>query len=95
MPIEKENLAISSNVTNASRESISKDVKELNFTGPVNRAAGRHLQNNVTVKARYMKKIVDDVDAVVEYLKRKLGATWNEASVPRAQSNSRLVNPPC
>ena len=41
-----------------------------------------------------MKKIIDDVDAVVEHLKRKLGATWGEASVPRAQSSSKLVNPP-
>eukprot|EP00965_Chrysotila_dentata_P092047 3038946-Pleurochrysis_carterae.AAC.1 len=34
MPIKKENLAISSNVTNASRENIAKYVRELNFTGP-------------------------------------------------------------
>eukprot|EP00965_Chrysotila_dentata_P130548 4316258-Pleurochrysis_carterae.AAC.1 len=39
MPIEKENLMISMNVTNASRESISKYVRDLNFTGPVSRAA--------------------------------------------------------
>eukprot|EP00965_Chrysotila_dentata_P173243 5718404-Pleurochrysis_carterae.AAC.1 len=47
MPIEKENLAIVINVTNASRESNSKYVKELNLTGPVNRAAERHLRGDV------------------------------------------------
>ena len=32
--------------------------------------------------------------AVVEYLKATLGATWAQASVPRQQANSLLVNPP-
>eukprot|EP00965_Chrysotila_dentata_P172500 5692261-Pleurochrysis_carterae.AAC.1 len=47
MPIEKKNLAIATNVTYASRESLSKYVKELNFTGPVNKAAECHLRGDV------------------------------------------------
>eukprot|EP00965_Chrysotila_dentata_P003369 109982-Pleurochrysis_carterae.AAC.1 len=39
------------------------------------------------------KKINDDVDAVVEYLKQKLGATWSVASQPRAHQRSLIVNP--
>ena len=35
-----------------------------------------------------------DVAAVVEHLKATLGATWAQASVPRQQANSLLVNPP-
>ena len=34
-----------------------------------------------------------DVAAVVEYLQTTLGATWAQASVPRQQANSLLVNP--
>ena len=41
-----------------------------------------------------MKKIDADVAAVVEHLKATLGATWAQASVPRLQGKSRLVNPP-
>ena len=41
-----------------------------------------------------MKKIDKDVRAVVEHLKVTLGATWAQASVPRPQANSLLVNPP-
>ena len=40
-----------------------------------------------------MKKIDADVAAVVEHLKATLGATWAQASVPRQQANSLLVNP--
>ena len=40
-----------------------------------------------------MKKIEADVAAVVKHLKVTLGATWAQASVPRAQANSRLLNP--
>ena len=40
-----------------------------------------------------MKKIHTDVAAVVEHLKTTLGSTWAQASVPRPQANSRLVNP--
>lgn len=93
MPIEKENLAISMNVSNASRESIARYVRELNFTGPVSRAAERVLQARVAVKPREMKKIQQDVDAVVEHLKVTLGAKWSDACKPRAQLSSVLVNP--
>lgn len=92
MPIEKENLAISLNVTNASRESISRYVRELNFTAPVSRAAERELRVNVSMKPRQMKKIKDDVDAVVEYLKKTLGACWSQACVPRDQGSSKLLD---
>eukprot|EP00965_Chrysotila_dentata_P084466 2789112-Pleurochrysis_carterae.AAC.1 len=81
------------NVTNASRESITKYVTELNFTGPVTRAAERELQANVSMQLRQRKKINDNVNAVVEYLKQKLGATWSVASQPRANGQSLLVNP--
>eukprot|EP00965_Chrysotila_dentata_P137457 4546800-Pleurochrysis_carterae.AAC.1 len=94
MPIEKENLAIFMNVTNASPESIAKYVRELNFTGPVSRAAERELRANVAMQSKQQEKITDDVDAVVEYLRQKLGASWSVASRPRAQTSSLLVNPP-
>ena len=38
-------------------------------------------------------KIDEDVKAVKEYLIKELGNNWQEASVPRAQSASKLVNP--
>ena len=41
-----------------------------------------------------MKKITEDVQAVVDHLKEKLGATWQEACVVRPQASSKLVNPP-
>eukprot|EP00965_Chrysotila_dentata_P044237 1470242-Pleurochrysis_carterae.AAC.1 len=75
MPVKKENLAISSNVTNALRE--AKCVRELNFTGPVSRAAERELLANRVIQPRQLKKSKDDVAAVVEYLKQTLGATWS------------------
>eukprot|EP00965_Chrysotila_dentata_P045105 1498703-Pleurochrysis_carterae.AAC.1 len=65
MPIEKENLAISTNVTNTSRESIAKYVSELNFTEPVSRAAEHELLANRSMQPKARKKINDDVDAVV------------------------------
>eukprot|EP00965_Chrysotila_dentata_P036237 1206886-Pleurochrysis_carterae.AAC.1 len=81
------------NVTNASRESIAKYVRDLNFTSPVSRAVERHLRANVVPQPRKMKKIQDDIDAVVAHLKQKLGATWRAASQPRDQRNSLLLNP--
>ena len=41
-----------------------------------------------------MKKITEDVAAVVEHLKVTLGATWALANTPRVQANGRLANPP-
>ena len=41
-----------------------------------------------------MVKIQNDVNAVVEHLKDKLGTTWAAACVPRQPRNSILVNPP-
>ena len=41
-----------------------------------------------------MKVIHTDVDKVVAHLKAKLGATWAQASAPRAHGHSVLVNPP-
>eukprot|EP00965_Chrysotila_dentata_P260273 6213844-Pleurochrysis_carterae.AAC.9 len=83
MPIEKENLTISTNVTNASRESNAKYVRELNFKGPVSRAAERAPLANRSMQPKERKKIDDDVDAVVAFLKQKLGATWSDASQRR------------
>ena len=40
-----------------------------------------------------MKKIRVDVQLVVDHLKKHLGSTWAQASVPRQQANSKLVNP--
>eukprot|EP00965_Chrysotila_dentata_P161793 5343837-Pleurochrysis_carterae.AAC.1 len=40
-----------------------------------------------------MKKIKDDVVALVEHLKQTFGATWSVAYQPRAQLNSKLVPP--
>eukprot|EP00965_Chrysotila_dentata_P259423 6213560-Pleurochrysis_carterae.AAC.1 len=41
-----------------------------------------------------MKQVKDDVGAVVAHLKAVPGSTWGVASQLRAQTNSKLVNPP-
>eukprot|EP00965_Chrysotila_dentata_P161154 5321300-Pleurochrysis_carterae.AAC.4 len=94
MPIEKENFAISTNVTNSSRESIARYVCELNFTCTVSRAAECELQANRSMQPGERKKINDDVNAVVAFVKQNLRAAWSIASQPRAQASSLLVNPP-
>ena len=93
MPIEKENLACAG-VVRPTRDRISKFIAELNFLGPVSRGVERHWKAHRSSKFNKMKKIDADVAAVVEHLKATLGATWAQASVPRLQGNSRLVNPP-
>ena len=93
MPIEKENLAISNNVVRPSMERIEKYVNDLNFCGPVARGVEKVLLANRVRKPSQMVKIQEDVRAVKEYLIDKLGNTWQEASVPRAQAASKLVNP--
>ena len=40
-----------------------------------------------------MKKITDDVQAVVDHLKKQLGATWHAACVARAHGHSKIVSP--
>eukprot|EP00965_Chrysotila_dentata_P164109 5418280-Pleurochrysis_carterae.AAC.1 len=40
-----------------------------------------------------MKKIKDDVAAVVKHLKQTLGATWSVACQPRAKLASKRVQP--
>ena len=92
MPIEKENLACRS-LVRPTRDRISKFVRELNFLGPVSRGVERHWKEHRSSKVNKMKKIEADVAAVVKHLKATLGATWAQASVPRAQANSRLLNP--
>eukprot|EP00965_Chrysotila_dentata_P038067 1265376-Pleurochrysis_carterae.AAC.5 len=93
MPVEKENSAISSDVTNVSRESIAKYVREFNFTGPVSRATEREPLANRVMQPRQMKKIKDNVAALVEHLKQTLGATWSIACQPCAQLASKRVQP--
>eukprot|EP00965_Chrysotila_dentata_P202032 6180895-Pleurochrysis_carterae.AAC.1 len=61
MLIEKENLAIARNVSNASRESITKYVAELNFTGSATRGGKRELRANIKMQPRQRKKMNDDV----------------------------------
>ena len=94
MPIEKENLMISLNVTRASFDSIKKYVRELNFLGPVNRAIEKVLFANRDDKPSQRKNIQKDVQAVVDFLVDKLGGTWAETSRSRAPQDSKLVNPP-
>ena len=92
MPIEKENLMISTNVVRASFDSIKKFVRQLNFLSPVNRAIERVFFANRTMKPCKRKKIDEDVQAVVDFLVGLLGGTWAQASQPRQQKDS--VNPP-
>ena len=84
---------ISNNLCRPSFDRICAYVSELNFLGPVNRAVQRLLTPN-SVKAGKMKKIREDVQAIVDHLKGKLGSTWQEASKDRAKKDSLLVNPP-
>ena len=93
MPIEKENLACAG-VVRPTRERISKFIQNLNFLAPVSRGLERLWKARRRTKVHRMKKIDDDVAAVVELLEAKLGSTWATASVPRPQVSSRLVNPP-
>jgi hypothetical protein len=94
MPIEKENLMISNNVVRASFDAITKYVRQLNFLGPANRAIEKLVFANRTPTPAKRKKIDEDVQAVVDFLVKLLGGTWAQASQPRAQKDSLLVNPP-
>ena len=94
MPIEKENLAISTHVTRPSFEAIEKYVSELNFTAPVARGYEKAMLSNRVRKVAAMVKIQADVQAVKDHLIKTLGSTWQQAAVPRAQKDSLLVNPP-
>ena len=91
MPIEKENLACEG-VVRPTEERITQFVDELNFLGPVSRGLERIWKGQRKITTSQMKKIDTDVQAVVEHLKVTLGATWAQASVARAQNNSKLVN---
>ena len=93
MPIEKENLACEG-LIRPSEERLKKFIEELNFLGPVSRGLERLMKGRRKQTVHRMKKIDRDVQAVVEHLKATLGATWAQASVPRVQANSLLVNPP-
>jgi len=94
MPIEKENLMISCNVTRPTFERISHYVRQLNFLGPVSRSFEKVLLANQRRSPAKMKKIEADVQAIVDHLKLKVGATWADAREPRLQKDSVLVNPP-
>ena len=94
MPIEKENLYISTHVVRPNYDRIDKYVAELNFTGPVSRGIEKLLLANRVRKPKQMANIRQDVQKVTEYLIEKLGGTWSEACVSRAQTDSLLVNPP-
>jgi len=95
MPIEKENLAISMNVTRASFPAICRYVRQLNFLGPVTRSYEKTvLLANRKRHPNEMVKIAEDVQAIVDHLSAKLGKTWQEASVVREQRQSKLVQPP-
>lgn len=93
MPIEKENLAISTNVTRPNYDRINKYIAELNFTGPVSRGVERMLFANRQMNPSKKAKIKDDVKSLKDYLIQELGNNWQSASVPRDQSRSKLVNP--
>ena len=93
MPIEKENLAISNNVTRPNFDRIDKYIRELNFLGPVSRNMAKVLAKNRIIQPHKMKKIDSDVQLVKDYLIETLGGTWADACVPREQTDSLLVNP--
>ena len=93
MPIEKENLACSG-LVRPSKERLEQFISELNFLGPVSRGLERIWKGRRKTAANNMKKIEEDVQAVVDHLKAKLGSTWAQASQPRQQKDSLLVNPP-
>ena len=94
MPIEKENLAISNHVVRPTFERICTYVARLNILGPVSRGIERVLLQHRNRQPGRMKKVNNDVQALVEHLKKTLGHTWVQACTPRAQKESLLVNPP-
>ena len=94
MPIEKENLSISQHVERPNQDRIDHYVGQLNFCGPVSRGLEKVLLANRQRNPKKMKKIRDDVDAIKNHLIQELGSTWAQACVPRAQKDSKLVNPP-
>ena len=54
----------------------------------------RLLLANRKIKPHVHKKIQTDVNALKGHLISTLGNTWQQASAPRDQRNSLLVNPP-
>ena len=94
MPIEKENLAISNHVVRPTFERICTYVTRLNILGPVSRGIERVLLQHRNRQPGRMKKVNNDVQALVEHLKKTLGHTWVQACTPRAHKESLLVNPP-
>ena len=83
---------ISNNVTRPSFEKIRQYVYQLNFLGPVARAAARFL-GTTRDQPRGVKSIAEDVAAIVDHLKDQLGSTWSEACIPREKNGSKLVSP--
>eukprot|EP00962_Isochrysis_galbana_P016055 scaffold4592_cov132-Isochrysis_galbana.AAC.1 len=70
-------------------------VRQLNFLGWVSRSYEKIVLLAHRNRApNEMKKITEDVQAIVDHLSLKLGTTWHEASAPRAHGNSLLVQPP-
>jgi len=93
MPIEKENLACAG-LPRPTKARVEKFIQELNFLGPVSRGLERLFRGHRQTRKNNMKKIATDVQAVVDHLKETLGATWAQASIPRAKRHSKLVKPP-
>jgi hypothetical protein len=60
----------------------------------VSRGLERLFRGHRQTRKNNMKKIATDVQAVVDHLKETLGATWAQASIPRAKRHSKLVKPP-
>ena len=92
MPIEKENLAIATNVVRPNYDRIDKYVAELNFTGPVSRGIERLLLAKRKVTPHKKKKIDEDVKALKKHLISVLSNNWQAASVPKDQKDSKSLS---
>eukprot|EP00965_Chrysotila_dentata_P235372 6200711-Pleurochrysis_carterae.AAC.1 len=88
MPIEKEDLSITTNLDRPSRERITKYTEELNLCGPVTRGMKKVLLAERVCTAKQMVSIAADVQLVVAHLQPKVGSTWQQASSSRSTAGS-------
>ena len=83
MPIEKLNMWIKESViSNISKWQICQFVRRLNFMQHVLRSVKDLVRRNRTADTATLKDIREDVDKIKDFLRDKIGHTFNEASTP-------------
>ena len=83
MPIEKLNMWIKESViSNISKWQICQFVRRLNFMQHVLRSVKDLVRRNRTADTATLKDIREDVDKMKDFLRDKIGQSFNEASTP-------------